>query len=188
MILSSFLASRYAKETPLSVTASIVFEQSYGEVEGDSASVAELCALLSALSGLPIHQSLAVTGSINQHGRVQAIGGVNEKIEGFFDVCRTLGPNGDEGVLIPESNVKHLMLREDIVAATTAGRFNIYPVQTIDQAMELLTRTSAGARNRKGVFPAGSVNRRVEDRLREYASIRRRFAVRSGKDGKSADG
>jgi lon-related putative ATP-dependent protease len=188
MILSSFLASRYAKETPLSVTASIVFEQSYGEVEGDSASVAELCALLSALSGLPIHQSLAVTGSINQHGRVQAIGGVNEKIEGFFDVCRTLGLNGDEGVLIPESNVKHLMLREDIVAATTAGRFNIYPVQTIDQAMELLTRTSAGARNRKGVFPAGSVNRRVEDRLREYASIRRRFAARSGKDGKSADG
>lgn len=187
MILTSFLASRYAQETPLFVSGSIVFEQSYGEVEGDSASVAELCALLSALSGLPLSQSLAVTGSINQHGRVQAIGGVNEKIEGFFDVCRALGANGDEGVLIPESNVKHLMLRADVVAAAAAGQFRIYPVQTIDQAMELLTQTPAGARKRKGVFPQGSVNRRVEDRLREYASMRRRFAARPGKAGKSTD-
>jgi lon-related putative ATP-dependent protease len=188
MILSSFLASRYAQETPLSVTASIVFEQSYGEVEGDSASVAELCVLLSALSGLPLHQSFAVTGSTNQHGMVQAIGGVNEKIEGFYDVCRALGANGDEGVLIPESNVKHLMLRSDIVAAAAAGRFRIFPVQTVDQAMELLTQTPAGTRNSKGVFPQGSVNRRVEDRLRKYASIRRRFGARSGKNRKSTDG
>jgi len=188
MILASFLASRFAQDAPLSMTGSIVFEQSYGEVEGDSASVAELCALLSALSGLPLSQSLAVTGSINQHGRVQAIGGVNEKIEGFFDVCQALGANGDEGVLIPDSNVKHLMLRADVVAAAAAGRFSIYPVQTIDQAMELLTQTPSGTRNRKGVFPKDSVNRRVEDRLREYASMRRRFMARPRKAGKSNDG
>ena len=189
MILSSFLSSRYAMDAPLSMTASIVFEQSYGEVEGDSASVAELCALLSALSGLPLRQSCAVTGSINQHGIVQAIGGVNEKIEGFFDVCQALGASGDEAVLIPESNVKHLMLRTDVVAAAAAGKFSVYPVQTIDQAMELLTQTRAGTRNRQGEFPQGSINRRVEDRLREFASIRRRFATgRVKKKRKSADG
>lgn len=181
MILSSFLASKYIKEAPLSMTASIVFEQSYGEVEGDSASLAELCTLLSALSDLPIHQFLAVTGSINQHGMVQAIGGVNEKIEGFFDVCRTMGLKGDEGVLIPESNVKHLMLRKDIIDTAGKERFKIYPVQTIDQAMQLLTGKPAGARNRKGVFPDDSVNGRVENKLREYASIRRRLIPGSGK-------
>ena len=186
MILSSFLSSRYVKEAPLSMTASIVFEQSYGEVEGDSASVAELSALLSALSDLPISQSLAVTGSINQHGMVQAIGGVNEKIEGFFDVCLTMGLKGDEGVVIPESNVKHLMLRKDIRDAVGKGRFRIYPVRTIDQAMEILTGTPAGARNRKGEFPDSSVNGRVEHKLREYASIRRRFVRGTGK-GRSSD-
>lgn len=188
MILSSFLAARYAREIPLSMTASIVFEQSYGEVEGDSASVAELCVLLSALSGLPLRQCYGITGSINQHGRVQAIGGVNEKIEGFFDVCQALGANGEEGVLIPESNVKHLMLRADVVATAAAGKFRIYSVQTIDQAMELLTQTPAGERNTKGVFPTGSINRLVEDKLREYASIRLRFGARTGKKRKSTDG
>jgi lon-related putative ATP-dependent protease len=187
MILSSFLASRYARENPLSMTASIVFEQSYGEVEGDSASVAELCALLSALSDLPINQSLALTGSINQHGKIQAIGGVNEKIEGFFDVCKTLGLNGAEGVLIPESNVKHLMLRKDVVDAAAAGRFNIYAVRTIDEAMELLTGVQAGVRDKHGVFPAKSVNRRVEDRLLEYASIRRRFIPGAGKQSETGN-
>jgi len=122
MILSSFLGARYAHSVPLSLAASLVFEQSYGPVEGDSASLAELCALLSVLSGVPILQSLAVTGSVNQHGRVQAVGGVNEKIEGFFDVCAARGLTGAQGVVIPAGNVKHLMLREDVVAAAREGR------------------------------------------------------------------
>ena len=126
LILSGFLGARYALDRPLSLSASLVFEQSYGGVDGDSASSAELYALLSALANVPIKQSLAVTGSVNQHGQVQAIGGVNEKIEGYFDLCQARDLTGDQGVLIPASNVKHLMLREDVVEAVTAGTFHVY--------------------------------------------------------------
>ncbi|HEX5420030.1 MAG TPA: AAA family ATPase, partial [Gammaproteobacteria bacterium] len=172
LILSAYLGSRYAAETPLSVNASLVFEQSYGGVEGDSASVAETCSLLSALAGLPIKQSLAVTGSVNQHGRVQVIGGVNEKIEGFFDVCSKRGLTGEQGVLIPNDNVKHLMLRRDVIEAVRQGRFRVYAIATIDEAVTLLTGVLAGERNGRGRFPKGTVNQRVEDRLVELAHKR----------------
>ena len=175
LILSSYLAARYAAEMPLSLRASLVFEQSYSGVEGDSASVAETCALLSALAGVPIRQSLAVTGSVNQHGRVQVIGGVNEKIEGFFDVCRSRGLDGSHGVLIPAENVQHLVLRDDVVAAVRAGKFNVYPIASIDEAIEILTGEPSGQRDANGAYPDGSVNRRVEQRLQTLAAMRRRF-------------
>ncbi|MDX1487024.1 MAG: Lon protease family protein, partial [Acidiferrobacterales bacterium] len=176
LILSNFMASRYAQNQPLSLSASLVFEQSYGMVEGDSASVAELCALLSALAEVPIKQSLAVTGSVNQRGQVQAIGGVNEKIEGFYDVCKARSLTGDQGVLIPAANVKHLMLREDVVTAARVGQFNIYPVETIDEAVSLLTGLPAGERDPQGAFPQGSVNDRVQRRLQKLSKIRQEFA------------
>jgi lon-related putative ATP-dependent protease len=165
LILSGFLGARYAEGQPLALSATLAFEQSYGMVEGDSASSAELYALLSALSGLPIKQSIAVTGSVNQHGEVQAIGGVNEKIEGFFDVCNARGLTGAEGVLIPASNVKHLMLRKDVVEAAEAGRFHVWAVKSVDEGIELLTGVPAGARDAAGKFPEGSVNARVEARI-----------------------
>jgi lon-related putative ATP-dependent protease len=168
-ILSGFLAGRYVPDYPLSLSASLVFEQSYGTVEGDSASTAELYALLSALAGVPIKQSLAVTGSVNQLGEVQAIGGVNEKIEGFFDICRARDLSGQHGVLIPAANVKHLMLREDVVEAVREGRFAVYPVATIDQGIELLTGLPAGERDAKGEFPEGSLNQQVEQRLIHFS-------------------
>ena len=178
LILSSYLRTKYAAETPLSMSASLVFEQSYGGVEGDSASVAETCALLSAVSGVPLEQSLAVTGSVNQHGRVQVIGGVNEKIEGFFDVCNARGLTGKQGVLIPRENVQHLMLRHDVVAAVAAGRFNIYPITTVDDALALLTGLAAGERDADGKFPADSVNGLVEHKLKRLAEIQRDFERR----------
>ncbi len=169
LILSGFLSARYAPDQPLSLSASLVFEQSYSGVDGDSASSAELYALLSALAEAPLKQSLAVTGSVNQHGQVQAIGGVNEKIEGFFDICRARGLTGDQGVLIPTANVKHLMLRPDVLAAVEAGQFHIYAVETIDQGLEILTGLPAGERDEAGNFPPGSVNQRVEARLAAMA-------------------
>jgi predicted ATP-dependent protease len=175
LILSGYLAGRYALDTPMSLFASLVFEQSYGGVEGDSASSAELCALLSALADAPLRQDLAVTGSVNQHGVVQAIGGVNEKIEGFFDICRARGLTGKQGVLIPQANVQHLMLRKDVIDACAADQFAIYPIATIGEGLSLLTGLSAGERGPDGAYPAGSVNRRVEDRLRAFANIRRSF-------------
>ncbi|HWB14637.1 MAG TPA: ATP-binding protein [Pirellulales bacterium] len=176
LILGSFLASRYARKHPLSLSASLVFEQSYGMVDGDSASVGELCALASALAEVPLKQSLAITGSVNQHGQVQAIGGVNEKIEGFFDVCAARGLTGEQGVIIPASNVKHLMLRKEVVAAAAAGRFRVYAVDTIDEAVTLLTGMPAGERAEAGDYPPGSVNRLVEDRLVAFSGLRQKFA------------
>ena len=176
LILSSYLAARYAADRPLSLAASIVFEQSYGGVDGDSASSTELYALLSALSDAPIKQSLAVTGAVNQHGEVQAIGGANEKIEGFFDICSARGLSGDQGVLIPESNVKNLMLRRDVLDAVRDGRFHVYAVSTIDQGIETLTGVKAGERGKNGAFPPDSINGRVEARLMELAEQRRAFA------------
>jgi len=175
LILSSFLASHYALSSPMSLWASLVFEQSYGGVEGDSASSAELYALLSALADVPIRQSLAVTGSVNQLGQIQAIGGVNEKIEGFFDVCRLRGLTGKQGVLIPESNRKHLMLRRDIVEAAREQKFHIYAVSTIDEGIALLTGLEAGARAADGRFPDGTINARVEAKLSQFAEMRKSF-------------
>jgi predicted ATP-dependent protease len=169
LILSGYLAGRYAPSKPLSLAASLVFEQSYGGVEGDSASSAELYALLSALASAPVRQSLGVTGSVNQHGDIQAIGAVNEKIEGFFDLCRARGLNG-QGVLIPEANVKNLMLREDVVAAVEQGIFAVYAVRTVDEGIELLT----------GV-PAPEIHARVESRLSEFADKARAFALAGAK-------
>jgi lon-related putative ATP-dependent protease len=182
LILHAFLAARYALDVPLSLSASLVFEQSYGPVEGDSASSAELYALLSVLADTPIRQSLAVTGSVNQMGRVQPIGGVNEKIEGFFDVCRAAGLTGDQGVLIPQSNVAHLMLRADVVEAAAAGQFHIYPVSSIDEGIEILTGISAGERGAEGTFPTESVNGRVEAKLIGYAEAARRYAAKADKE------
>ena len=186
LILSGFLGGHYASDYPLSLSASLVFEQSYAGIEGDSASLAELCALLSALADLPIRQSLAVTGSVNQHGEVQPIGGVNEKIEGFFDACSAKSLTGSQGVLIPAANGEHLMLREDVVEAVRRGDFHIYPVSTVDQGMELLTGRPAGQRDEAGAFPAGSVNERVEARLIELAQKQRDFA--DGVEESSSEG
>ena len=165
LILGGFLGGRFGKTRPLSLNATLVFEQSYGGVEGDSASAAELFALLSALADAPIKQYFAVTGSVDQRGQIQAIGGVNEKIEGFFDACRIAGSTGGHGVIIPASNVKHLMLRRDVVAAATEGRFAIFAIDTVDQGMELLTGVPAGTPDRDGQYPAGTINQRVAARL-----------------------
>ena len=181
LILSGFLGARYARERPLALSASLVFEQSYGGVDGDSASSAELYALLSALSDLPISQSFAVTGSVDQRGKVQPIGGANEKIEGFFDVCRARGLTGDQGVLVPSTNVKHLMLRADVVAAAAEGKFRIFAVETIDQGIEILTGVPAGEADEDGNYPDGTVNGKVQKQLAEFAEKARAFAA-GGRD------
>jgi predicted ATP-dependent protease len=180
LILSGFLAGRYALDTPMSLFASLVFEQSYAGVEGDSASCAELFALLSSLADVALRQDLAVTGSVNQHGEVQAIGGVNEKIEGFFDICRERGLSGSQGVIIPRTNVQHLMLRREVVDACAAGRFAIYAISTVDEGMALLTGLAAGERDSEGRYLSGSVNALVEERLRSFADVRRRFGAAAG--------
>ncbi|MCF8465938.1 MAG: AAA family ATPase [Sneathiella sp.] len=175
LILSNFLAARYTQNKPLSLTASLVFEQSYGAVDGDSASSTELYALLSALAEVPIRQSLAVTGSVNQFGEVQAIGGVNEKIEGFFDLCRFRGLTGEQGVLIPASNVKHLMLKDEVVEAAEKGEFHIYPISTIDEGIEVLTGIPAGEMSADGKYPPDSINGRVKARLEAFAEMARKY-------------
>ncbi|MFZ7127653.1 MAG: Lon protease family protein [Desulfobacterales bacterium] len=176
LILAGFLGERFARQQPLSLSASLVFEQSYSGVEGDSASSAELYALLSSISGVPIKQSLAVTGSVNQMGRVQPIGGVNEKIEGFFDLCRSRGLSGDQGVLIPAGNVQHLMLREDVVDAVKRNAFSIFPVETVDQGIEILTGLPAGEPDAEGRYPADSINAKVAEGIAEMARRRKDFA------------
>lgn len=179
LILASFLNARYAVNEPLALSASLVFEQSYGGVEGDSASSTELYVLLSAIGRIPIKQSLAVTGSVDQHGRVQAIGGVNEKIEGFFDLCKARGLTGEQGVLIPQSNVKNLMLRSDVVDAVKAGQFAIYPISHVDEGIEVLTGMPAGVLDKQGKYPKGTVNRAVADRLAQMAKKRRTLESKS---------
>ncbi|MDG6778187.1 AAA family ATPase [Thiomicrorhabdus sp. zzn3] len=175
MILSSYLAYRYAKERPLALSATLVFEQSYGMVEGDSASAAELCALLSALAEVPLRQSLAITGSVNQHGEIQAIGGVNEKIEGFFDICEARGLSGEQGVIIPKSNVAHLMLKQAVVDAVKAQKFHVYAVETIDEVMTLLTGREMGVADASGRYPKGSVNELIERRIAKLTELRERY-------------
>jgi len=176
MILSGYLAEKYAQDKPLSLSARLVFEQSYSEVEGDSASSTELYALLSNLSGLPVKQGIAVTGSINQKGELQAIGGVNEKIEGFFEICKAKGLTGEQGVIIPESNVQNLMLKEEVVEAVKNGKFHIWSVKNVDEGIEILTGVKAGVRQEDGTFEEDSVNYLVDRRLRELAEKMRDFA------------
>ncbi len=177
LILGGYLAGKYAQDKPFSLSAKLVFEQSYGGVDGDSASSTELYAILSALSGLPIRQSIAVTGSVNQRGEVQAIGGVNEKLEGFFEVCKARGLTGEQGAMIPASNVQNLMLREEIIEAAKAGKFSVFPARTIDEGIELLTGVPAGERQPDGTFPQGTVNYLVDRRLREIAGMVRDYQI-----------
>lgn len=176
LILTSYLAQRYAKHQPLSLTASLVFEQTYSHVEGDSASAAELCTLLSALAEVPIKQSLAITGSINQHGQMQAIGGVCEKVEGFFDLCDKRGLTGEHGVIIPQANIRHLMLKQQVVDAVQAGKFHVYAVDHVEQALELLTDIPAGHTDAEGVYKEGSMNYRVQLRLAEWLALRQHYS------------
>lgn len=183
MILSGYLASTYALDVPFSLHASLVFEQSYGGIEGDSASCAELIALLSALSEQAIRQGIAITGSVNQLGEVQAIGGVNEKIEGFFDICAERGLNGEQGVIIPAANIQHLMLRDRVTDAVTSGKFNVFPITNVDQAIELLTGLKAGRREKDGTFTTGSLNALVEAQLNRFANARRSFVARGALPG-----
>lgn len=181
LIISGYLNNNYARDKPLGLSARLVFEQSYEGIEGDSASSTELYALLSALSGLPLKQYLAVTGSVNQKGEVQAIGGVNEKLEGFFEVCKAKGLNGDQGALIPASNVQNLMLKEEILEAAKAGKFRIYPVRTIDEGIEVLTGVPAGSRREDGTYEEGTVNYLVDRRLREMAETLKGFQPMTAK-------
>lgn len=169
LIISNFLAGRYNMDQPFSLHASLSFEQIYGAIDGDSASVAELCVLLSALGEIPIKQCIAITGSANQYGDVQAIGGVNAKIEGFFDICKARKLTGKQGVLIPAVNANNLMLREDVMQAAKEKKFFIYPMESVDQAISLLTGLPVGKRNDKGEFPLNSINYKVEQRLREFS-------------------
>jgi lon-related putative ATP-dependent protease len=182
LILAGYLGGKYALNQPLAFSASVTFEQIYEEVEGDSASSAELYALLSSFSGYPVYQDLAVTGSVNQRGQVQAIGGVNEKIEGFFEVCKLKGLTGGQGVLIPHSNVTHLMLRDEVVEAVRDGKFHIYPVSTIDEGLEILTGVEAGERDDSGEYPQGTLNHAVQTRLKELAEKVKSFSF--SHDGK----
>lgn len=175
LILSGFLKARYAQELPMTIDATLGFEQSYSEVDGDSASSTEVYALLSALSGAPITQQLAVTGSVNQNGEVQPIGGVNEKIEGFYDVCKAKGLTGKQGVMIPAKNIEDLMLKQEIVDVVKKKRFHIYPVTTIDEGIEILTGVKAGKKTKAG-YEKGSINYLVEKKLKEYASKMKGFA------------
>lgn len=192
MILSSYLASHYARERPLALSATLVFEQSYGSLEGDSASAAELCTLLSAIAEVPLKQSLAITGSVNQHGEIQAIGGVNEKVEGFFDICRERGLNGEQGVIIPQSNIQHLMLKDEVCQAVEKGKFHLYAVAMIDEAMTLLTGVEMGQRADDGKYPPATLNALIDKKVAHFAVLQQQFAKddhaekrllkRSGKD------
>lgn len=182
LILSGFLAGRYAPDVPLSLWASLVFEQNYGLVEGDSASLAETCALMSALAEVPISQSFAVTGSVNQMGEVQPVGGINDKIEGFFDLCKIRGLTGRQGVIIPEANRASLMLKPDLVAAVADQAFQVHAVSHVDQAISLLTGLPAGARSASGEFDPGSINANIEIRLLDFARARARAGDGEGED------
>ncbi len=175
LILSAYLGRRYARFQPLCLSASLVFEQTYGPVEGDSASVTELCALLSAIGDIPLKQALAITGSVNQHGEVQAIGGVNEKIEGFFDICQARGLTGAEGVIIPHANRKHLMLNQEVREAVARGDFQIHAVAHVDQALELLTGLPAGQPDKDGLYPPASINGQIQERLATFFAVRQQI-------------
>ena len=175
LILSGYLGSKFAQDKPLSISASLSFEQSYEGVDGDSASSTELYAILSSLSDLPINQSIAITGSVNQKGEIQPIGGVNQKAEGFFDICSLKGLTGEQGVIVPHQNVKNLMLREDVVEAVKQGNFHVYAVHTIDEGIEVLTGVPAGERRADGSYPDGTVNALVDNKLNALTKSLRGF-------------
>jgi len=183
LILGGYLRKKYAQDKPLTISASIAFEQSYGGVDGDSASSTEIYALLSSLSGVPIRQYIAVTGSVNQKGEVQAIGGVNQKIEGFFDCCRVKGLTGKQGVMIPESNVQDLMVRKDVIDAVKKGKFHLYAVKSIDEGIEILTGKEAGEMKPDGTYPKGTINALVNERLKALAEGLKEFAEEEKKNG-----
>jgi predicted ATP-dependent protease len=185
LILAGLLGARYAADRPLSFSATLAFEQSYGPVDGDSASAAELFALLSAIGQVALRQDLAITGSINQHGDVQPIGGVNEKIEGFFEVCAARGLTGRQGVIIPQSNIPHLMLRRDVVDAVAAGRFHVHAISSVDEGIELLTGMAAGAQEPDGAYPEDSFHGRVAAQLHLLADRRREFNAPPNADAPS---
>ena len=175
LILSGYLGWKFAQDRPLSLSASLSFEQSYEGVEGDSASSTELYAILSSLSDLPINQNIAITGSVNQKGEIQPLGGVNQKVEGFFDICVMTDPEGDHGVLVPHQNVKNLMLRDDVVDAVKAGTFHIYSVKSIDEGIEILTGVPGGECQPSGTYPEGTVNYLVNRRLEQLAGSLKGF-------------
>jgi predicted ATP-dependent protease len=170
MILSAYLAATYAKDFPLSITATLVFEQSYGKIDGDSASCAELFALLSSLCEVALDQSIAVTGSVNQNGQVQAVGGINEKIEGFFDVCSLVDSKSKNGIIIPASNIEHLMLKEEVLEAVKNDTFEIYAMKSVNEGMEILTGKVSGTKDKDGHFTKGSINYLVEEKLKLLAN------------------
>jgi predicted ATP-dependent protease len=174
-IIGGYLRRTFAQNKPLSLSASVCFEQSYSGVDGDSASSTEIYALLSALAGIPIRQELAVTGSVNQQGDIQPIGGVNQKIEGFYDVCKLKGLTSKQGVLIPAENVEDLMLRDEVIEAVAQGRFHIYPVATIEQGIEVLTGVRAGRRNASGKFEPNTIFAKTDARLHDMAVTLRKF-------------
>jgi predicted ATP-dependent protease len=184
MILSGYLGWKYAQDKPLSLSASLCFEQSYEGVEGDSASSTELYAILSSLSDIPIKQNIAVTGSVNQKGEIQPIGGVNQKIEGFFKVCQAKGLNGDQGVLIPHQNLRNLMLREEVVEAIRKGQFHIYSARTIDEGIEILTGFPAGEKKKDGTYSEGTINYLVDKKLKEMAERLKEFYTEEKKENK----
>jgi len=189
LILSGYIGAKYAQNKPLSLSATLGFEQSYQMIDGDSASAAELNALISSLSGVPIKQGFAITGSVNQKGQIQPIGGVNEKIEGFYHVCKAKGLTGEQGVIIPHQNVQHLMLKSEVVEAIKEEKFHIYPVETVDQTIEVLTGREAGERGPKGEFKKGTVNYLVNKRLKQYTEELTKLAKqKSGKTGNSEGG
>lgn len=188
MILSGYLGWKFAQERPLSVSISLCFEQSYEGIEGDSASSAELYAVLSSLSGVPLRQDVAVTGSVNQKGEIQAIGGVNQKVEGFFDLCKARRLTGKQGVIIPAQNARSLMLREDVVEAVRKRKFHVWAVSSIDDGLEVLTGLPRGDKRRNGHYPEGSLNARVEERLRVLGEALKTEAAGQGADGQACSG
>jgi predicted ATP-dependent protease len=181
LILSGYIGSKYAQKKPLSLSASIGFEQSYDVIDGDSASAAELITIFSSLSGVPIKQSLAITGSVNQKGQIQPIGGANEKIEGFYQVCKVKGFTGEQGVVIPHQNVRNLMLKKEVLEDIRNGKFHIYPVETVDQALKIMTGKEAGSRGDSGKFKRGTVNYLVDRKLKAFAEDYRKFGRQSTK-------
>jgi len=183
MILTSFLKERFAHNKPLSLSATLCFEQSYGLVEGDSASSTELFALLSALARIPIYQGIAVTGSISQKGEIQAVGGVTRKVEAFFDICKHKGLNGRQGVIIPEKNVRNLMLKQEVIDSVKAGQFHIWPISTVEQGIEILTGTEAGELQPDGTYPEGTLFNKVDERFLEIAEIVKKFAKEEEEEG-----
>jgi predicted ATP-dependent protease len=187
LILSNYLGRKYAARKPISLSASITFEQLYGMIEGDSATCAELYALLSAIAGVPVRQSVAVTGSMDQNGDVQPIGGVNEKIEGFFDLCRLRGLSGEQAVLIPRRNVRNLMLKNEVVQAVREGKFTIYAIERVEEGVEVLMGILPGEAGPDGKYPAGTLNRLVEDRLTELREAVRREEKEQGKERKKKE-